>query len=499
MLLLASGSAAVLQGQDANLDLYRYRLYVGFALLHDRLDLDLAPAALGTYLNPVLDAFHYLGIAHLPPRVFGFLVGSLQGLNAAVVLLLARRLLPEDAQSRRLAWLAALLAACGPTARSLLGTTLGDTVASLPALLALLLAIRARAAVSLAWSACHLLAAGLLAGAAVGLKLTMATTLVATGVVVGLGLARKETPVAAALASLAGAVLGYLAVAGYWCWQMWQRFANPVFPFANQVFRSPYLPPAAIRDERWAAHSLADILSPPVDMALGATARLQEIPFRDARFLLVLLVALAWLVLRLARRRPPLTPAQRDLFAFCLASYGLWAVALYYYRYAAVLEYLAPLALVVLAQAVFGRWTRHVIGAATACLLLTSSVGSWGRLPWGEQWFNIRLPSQAHEPGSLVLLDSSMSSFLIPYFPRETRFAGLEGTGSQRLDELVGARIAAHRGPLMWLAYRGRPRESARPEPFGLVVTDDCGVIRTGEGRWALCRLARASGERGRE
>ncbi len=50
------------------------------------------------------------------------------------------------------------------------------------------------------------------------------------------------------------------------------------------------------------------------------------------------------------------------------------------------------------------------------------------------------------KPDSLVLLDSSLSSFLIPYFPRQTRFAGLEGTGSARFDDLVAARIAAHRG-----------------------------------------------------
>ncbi len=81
VLILTSGAAAVLQGQDANIDLYRYRLYIGYAFVHRRLDLDLTPASLGTFLNPVLDAFHYLGIVHLPPRIFGFLLGASPGLE----------------------------------------------------------------------------------------------------------------------------------------------------------------------------------------------------------------------------------------------------------------------------------------------------------------------------------------------------------------------------------------------------------------------------------
>ncbi len=495
-LLLASGVGAVVQGQDANIDLYRYRLYIGYAFVHERLDQDFAPAALGTYLNPALDALHYLGIAHLPPRVFGFLMGSFQGLNAVLVLLLARSLLPDDRRSRLLALLAALLSATGPTARSLLGTTLGDTTVSVPALLALLLVVRGQARANRGGATLRLTGAGFLGGVSMGLKLTMAPALVALGTLVAWGVAKTQFTFRAALSSLAGAVLGFVAVAGYWCWQMWERFGNPIFPFANQIFRSPYLPAEAIRDSRWVAESPRDYLSLPFDMALGMTQRLQEIPFRDARFLLVLLAALAWVGLRLARKQPPLSPGQRWLLVYVLVSYAVWGIAFYYYRYAAVLEFLAPLLLVVLIQAVLPKLAHAVTIAAAVLLLLTSSVGSWGRLAWGEQWFHIRLPPQAHEPGSLVLLDSSLSSFLIPYFPAETRFAGLEGVGSARFEGLLSARIASHRGPLLWLASRGRPVESTSPERFGVVVSDDCGVIRTGEGRWALCRVARPGGPR---
>ena len=135
LLIVGSGVGSLLLGQDANTDLHRYRFYIGYAFVHGRLDTDLVPAALGTFLNPTLDSFHYLGIAHLPPRLFGFLLGALQGLNPALVFLLARRLLNRGPGSGTLAVLVGVLAATGPTAHSLLGTTMGDTTASIPLLL----------------------------------------------------------------------------------------------------------------------------------------------------------------------------------------------------------------------------------------------------------------------------------------------------------------------------------------------------------------------------
>jgi hypothetical protein len=183
----------------------------------------------------------------------------------------------------------------------------------------------------------------------------------------------------------------------------------------------------------------------------------------------------------------------QGLVVYSLAGYAAWVLAFYYYRYAVFLELVAPVVLVALVPALFPSRARPLLVGTTLVVLLSSSVGWWGRLPFGESWWKVRLPPQAYEPDSLVLLDSPLSSFLIPYFPAATSFVGLEGTGSPRIDQLAAARVAAHHGRLFWLVSRGRPAESTRPEPFGLRVADDCGTIRTGEGRWALCRLARSS------
>lgn len=495
LFILGCGVGSLLLGQDINTDLQRYHFYNGYAFVQGRLDIDLVPAAQATFLNPTLDSFHYLGITHLPPRLFGFLLGALQGLNPALVFLLARRLLDRGHGSGTLAVLVGVLAAAGPTARSSLGTTMGDTTVSIPLLVSLLVVlgdggIPDRRSVPV-W-----LGAGFLAGAAMGLKLTMGPHFVALGALVVLMVLGRQVRVGAGFAFLAGTLLGFAAFAGTWCWRLWERFGNPVFPYANQIFRSPYLPAEAIRDTRWVARGPLDLLATPWAMALGETGRLQEIPFRDARFLLVLVAAVAWLSLRWMGRRPPLPPGQRNLLAFVLMAYAAWMAVFYYYRYAATLEFLAPLVLVVLVRAVLPSAGRPLLLAAGAYLLLFSSVGSWQRWHWSDRWWNVTLPAQAGEADCLVLLTNPGNSFLVPFFPEKTRFVGLEWMGSSRFADLVTATLGSHTGTLMVLAYMEDRLTAESLNPYGLTLTDDCGVVRTGMGKRVLCRVVRSTGVR---
>ncbi len=491
LLILGSGVGSLLMRQDANTDLHRYRFYIGYAFVHGRLDYDLVPAALGTFLNPILDSIHYLGIRHLPPRLFGFSIGALQGLNPALVFLITRRLIGRGSGSLTFALLVGVLAAAGPTARSLLGTTMGDTTASIPLLLSVLLVVGDDERPWRRPGSVPGLGAGLLAGASVGLKLTMAPFVLALAALIGLMVARRRLHVGGALAFFLGVVLGYAALAGYWCWLLWERFGNPLFPFANQIFRSPFLPPEAIRDTRWAAQGPLDIVATPLAMALGETSRLQEIPFRDARFLLVLIAGLVWLSMRWLGRRASLSVGQGNLLAYIALAYLAWLVAFYYYRYASVLEYLAPLALVILVRSLLPHAARTVLLPVGLFLLLSTSVGQWQRHAWGDRWWNITLPTQAVEPDTMVLLRSPLNSFLAPFFPERTRFVGLEWVGSSRFDDLVTAAIGSHPGSLMLLTSLGDPAGAVSLRRYGLAATEDCGIIRTGVGKKLLCRVVR--------
>jgi hypothetical protein len=496
-LLLVSGAASLWLGQDVSFDLLNYHFYVGYAFVEGRLALDLAPVGPASYVNPLLDAVHYLGITRLPPPLFGFLLGAVHGLNPALVFLIGLRLFGPGDDGRLLALLAGGLAGTGANAIALLGTTFGDTLASIPGLLALLLLLGREEAGEeriAPVSAARILWAFFLAGAATGLKLTMATYVVALAATLLLVLWHRRARTLGALLAVPGSILGFLATGGFWCLRLWRMFGNPIFPFANYFFRSPYFSDPEARDLRWAAVTLRDYLSPPLDMARGETHGILEMEFRDWRFLLVALALLSWLLLRLARRRPALPPAQGELLGYVLAGYLTWLGAFYYYRYAAALEFLAPLALFVLVRASLPRAALWVLVAISAVLPLVTSEGPglWGRAPWPDRWFTVDVPAVGREPKSLVLVAGTGVSFVIPFFPPETRFLGLAHGGSAFFDRRIAAELARHQGPILLLSHPRQRFPTLRR--FGLRVTEECAKVDSDHlARIRLCRVVRAS------
>src|SRR5262245_22472885 len=111
----ANAIAAVLLGKEMNWDLLNYNFYNGYALLYGRLDLDVQPRQVQTYLNPLVDVPLYLAIVSLPPILVGAAYGFVQGLNGVAVWLIGRELLPIEERRQR-EWIAfglALLGALG--------------------------------------------------------------------------------------------------------------------------------------------------------------------------------------------------------------------------------------------------------------------------------------------------------------------------------------------------------------------------------------------------
>jgi hypothetical protein len=374
------------------------------------------------------------------------------------------------------------------------------------------------------WSAARLVGAAALCGLATGLRLTAAGEHLAL-LTVTVAFAAWGRPVGRAVQTagwlLLGSAAGVAVTAGYWCIQMALRFGNPLFPFANSVFRSPWFAPRFLRDERFAAHGLVDALRPPVDLALGHTGRLLEIGVRDARMLVLFVVAAAALVAVLVRRRAATRggdpSAGAFLLAFWFAAYGLWSVAFYYYRYMTTLELLAPVALLAAL-----RWLAPAKALVPVAVALAVGLGlqarsdSWGRGDWQDNWFGVELPARARRPGTLVLIAGAPVSFALPYFPPDARFAHLtairEKGGSELFARELRRRIDVHDGPLLLLApfrvdaraqdpVTRRPRWTYNPEEdatpaaaeFGLQLTDRCDDIRTRRLRLYMCDVERAA------
>jgi len=496
--MLASAALSLSRGQDLNFDQRHYHFYSGWSLLAGRLDLDVAPAAVGTYLNPVMHVPTYLGIAYLPPRLFGAVLGAVHGVNLFLVYLIALRMLPGMRRRRMVAALAAVMAGVGPAAIALVGTTFGDNLASIPMLASVLvLACAVEEAEQRRAGAGPRLRLGLvavsaaLAGSAAGLKLTFAFFYVPL-LLVALGIAVWARSWRVGIVFGTASAFGFLLVAGYWGYQMWTHFSNPFFPFANDLFHSPYHVSFASRDVRWASHGWTDPFVETLNMATGRTEGLQEIGFADPRYLFSLWLAAVMLAgWALGFRRPVMPLAARAVVVYWVATYVVWLGAVHYYRYFAVGEYLAPAALLALLGCLMRRGLLAVWLAVVLAVAGAVETGSWGRIPWGRNWYRVRFAS-APEPGAAVMVDGGMASFVLPYFPEGTRFFGVVKGDFSPLHALVTDRLRAHPGPVYRLRVEGHP-----PSPlsqFGLTDTDACEPVRTRGTRLVLCRLERTRG-----
>jgi hypothetical protein len=510
VLMLGAGAASVfVLSQDANWDLRNYHFYNPWAFVHDRLGWDLAPAQLQTFHNPLLDLpFYWMVAADWPPRLIAFVMALPAGIGAfflGKVLLL----LFADLPGRQRWGYSALAFAVGITASgpvSLLGSTMNDWPGAALIMIALWLLLRRGEREDARWGA--LVAAGVVAGIAAGLKLTTASY------AIGLCAALFAQPPILGRGLRDSAVFGVCVIAGVllscgaWMWTLYTHFESPLFPYFNDVFRSPWWDAARIVDARFGPHSLLGWLTFPLPLFTFAADYVTEAPFRDWRLPLVYLaligVLISWLLRRLAKRGAPRTESAawgkwRLLLIFWGVSFLVWARMYAIYRYIMPLELLSGVLLIYLLRSSLPRrWLPAVAMVAAALAIVTVRYPAWGRVAYGEHYFAVAVPPVAPH-SAILLLSVQPMSFVLPFFPPDARFLGAENNlndpGRQnRLEEEIARIVREHAGPLYSLTtpagYGGEVLDA-----HGLRrVSGDCGSIVSNVSPvpFELCRLERS-------
>jgi len=302
---LAAGLYVIAIGQDSNWDLRNYHFYNPFAYLTGRMGYDVAVSHVATYYNPLLHIPFYYAVTALPPKAVGFLLGLIPGFNVLFLYAIARRVidLGRPADTAWFCLAVALVGILGQNSLAEIGTSYADNIASLPVLAAVWLIVRFRdrlAAPGLAgWTVAA--AAGLLSGAVFGLKQPFAVYCVGLcAALFGLALPLRRRFLLAfvfGLAVLTGAAL----TGGFWMLEMWERFGNPLFPYFNEVFKSPWGAEGSYRDLRFIPKSLHVWLLFPIWFNIDPM-QVGEVPFRDLRFSLIYVLLLVLLGFWLHRR-----------------------------------------------------------------------------------------------------------------------------------------------------------------------------------------------------
>lgn len=464
--------AAVLLPQDNNWDLRNYHWYNPYALLEGRMGFDLAPAQTPTFYNPLLDVPFFLAAQALPARVLSFLLGLIQGCNFILLFFLARRSLnlPSSARGLLAAAAIAVVGLVGAGHIGMIGATFYDNILSLFVLGAVLVVISDAelfVAGPLKTALLRAAGAGALVGLAVGFKLP--SQVFAVGICFGLlfipgpFLRRFWLSFVCGL----GVIAGFLVTGGWWIARMWREFSNPLFPYMNDIFRSPWALAESYRDTRFLPKTVGEAITFPFRFVADSKIA-SEISFTDWRIAVAAAVLIVTALLLIVRRRASAPHANifaaRYLAAVAALSYLSWLAVFAIYRYITPLEMLAPLLIV----AAVNLWpvSMRTRGGFSAALLLFVVVTvrmeeDWTRKPWadglGGSFVQVTVPPFADPAQTLILMTGlAPTAYVIPAFPPEIAFlrpvSYLAGPEHDTLFiETMKQRIKAHTGEMFIL------------------------------------------------
>ncbi len=482
-------------GPDASWDLRNYHLYDAFAALGKLPFHDLVPAQQQSF-NPPLPDLPSLWLRFRLNR-WPTLLDALLALPSAVAVMLAwaigLRLVPARRGADRLALLLAVLfGATGAAGLPTTGTSMSEMPAgcfALAGLLLLLDALDGRPAPR------RLLTAGGLFGVAAALKLTLATLGLSALAALALCGAGGPCRRSARMALLgAGMATGLVTVAGPWWWHMAALTGNPLFPYFNQLFRSPLLPPVAIADTRFLPHSLGQALAYPFVWGFTRHHVVAELTLRDPRLALALLAGLVCTL-------PPWRALDRRgacLLVFCGIGFVLWEAQFSILRYLAPIELLSglPVLLALRRLACPVRVPALLAAVLLACAAVTI-YPDWGRASPADTAASV-LPPPLPADAMVLLLTGDPMAYVAAYAAPSVRFVGIEnnlihpGDGSL-LEQRIEQAVRGHRGPLYGLEVpdAGGPADAALRH-YGLRRRLHCAAVRTNleQDGLRICALA---------
>lgn len=449
---LAFGLISLSLGRDVNWDLKNYHYYNAYAFLENRLDFDIAPAQLQTFYNPLLGIPFYLMVRSFPSWVAGFVLGFVHGLNLSIILLIFWKTL-----NRSNSWMKLFMGCClvavsaiAPAFIAQLGNTMNDNITSLLALFAVLLLLGVLKAnlddrKQSLWGQVGL--AGLVLGICVGLKPTSAVFAVGSAIALFFSLSDWKYKIISLITFGLTGSSGILLSAGFWWWEIWSRYGNPIFPYFNNIFKSPFANLSNFADKRFVPKEIWEYFLWPLAFSINSL-RVSEIKFYDVRFAILYILALLWLLSTIYSfffiNKTVYNNTLFDkklgnfLLIFFLASFIPWMVQSSYYRYIIGLELLVPLCFLIILERVFKTLKVKLIVMLSTLLLVMSIFRpyNWGRMGWGDSaYFHVDTTRLDTSQNAVVMmLGISPLSYVIPDFPENYRFVRTEGNLFMHID-----------------------------------------------------------------
>lgn len=495
-------------GADTNWDLTNYHVYNAFALLNGKLHIDFAPAGMQTYFNPVLDVPYYLMTLYLPAPLVGFIMGTVHGINFVLLAGITRKALPNLPTEDRFR-IPLLLAVSGCLTANFLsgiGNSMGDDTTAVFVLASLLIVLNGwtRLSESGIRPILVVIVAGLFAGLGAGLKLTnvmYAIALCASFCIVPLSWGNR---IRLGFFFGIGVLIGMASTAGYWFYEMWRSFGNPLFPQFSAFSPNPLTTSIGVLDVRWGLKNWLDAALWPFIFSLNPL-RVGEIKLHQIIWPVVYVLFWYWIVRALIRRRAQnttgsMSPSAKYIVAFVAIGYVTWMKLFSIQRYIVPIEVCTPLVVfILLTQITHYQNARKIakrVLAVTTAVVLFGGLTTWGHAPWAEKMFSVELPT-LEDPAkttAIIVGDDPPRAWVATQFPPNVAFTQVGSSFPEampaygnRIHEMVKQRggpvfallPAAKPWQRHWrIAWIARIRETA--SSLGITSSESgCAVLRS--------------------
>lgn len=326
-------------------DFANYHYYNPWAFLNGRVGYDIAPASINTYFNPLIDIPFYYMVKYL--NDYPGIVSALQGMYFGVLLFLIFKIaeLFFTGKYRYLCiFLSLMVCSTGFAVFSQVSTTTNEMQIAVLILWAFYILLKIFSG-NLEKNRYSFLLSGLLLGMAAGFKLTAVIYCISAFITLLCFRKNMCRPGLMIFMFCLGGAVGFLLINGFWMWKLWALFQNPLFPFANGIFKSEYFDDFNYSDKRFLPQTPAEWLFYPFMWALHMSGQtVAEHLFIDFRFAIGYVILVLYGGWRLCGKT--LDIKSLFLFVYLFSSYVVWLCFFSIMRYALVMEALLAIVIV---------------------------------------------------------------------------------------------------------------------------------------------------------
>jgi len=330
---------------EAQWDFTNYHYYNAWAFLNNRLNVDIVPASVNTFFNPLIELPLYFYIKYFNDKPD--LIYALQGIWVGLTLFVFYKIYTlffnmKDCLSKILVALALFLTLSGEGAFSQIGSSSNEFLVAFFTLWGLYILFK-MIKFPETQTLKKFFISGLIMGIALGLKQTVITYCIASGLMLMILNSYLNKPIKSIFFFALGGLISYLIINGYFMWQYWILYKNPFFPFLNGLFHSPYFDNFNYRDMRFLPPLKYFLIYPVLWYLPEYTIRENE--YTDFRLTIVYFAFISIFIYLLKNHKLKTffkqNKIEASLYIFIVLSFFIWMGMFSLLRYALIIEILS--------------------------------------------------------------------------------------------------------------------------------------------------------------